>query len=50
VTETTPERRPKPDETSESAPESELTLVLWLVALLLIVLELAWWWFDRLYS
>jgi hypothetical protein len=50
MTETTPDRRPKPDETSEPAPGSELTLVLWLIALLLIVLELSWWWFDRLYS
>jgi hypothetical protein len=50
MTETTPERRPKPDETSEPTSESELTLVLWLIALLLIVLELSWWWFDRIYS
>jgi hypothetical protein len=50
MTETTPDRRPQPDDTSEPAPESERTLVLWLVALLLLVLELSWWWFDRIYS
>ena len=37
-------------ENDEAGPGNELAVCLWVVAALVGVLELTWWFFDRLYS
>lgn len=38
------------NEKPQQSPGSELTAILWVVAVLIAVLELAWWWSVSLYS
>ena len=35
---------------TEPPPEGGLTLFLWMIAVLIASLELAWWMFDRMFS
>ena len=44
---TTPTRRSTNEH--ESPPGDEVTALLWIVAVLLAVLELGWWFFSRMY-
>jgi hypothetical protein len=41
---------PPPREESERQPEGGLTVTLWVLAALIAVLEIAWWWSARIYS
>ena len=46
-----PPTRERPTDTQqESPPANELTLLLWVIAILIGALELTWWLFDRMYS
>ena len=38
------------NETPQPSPGSELTALLWVVAVLIAVLELAWWWSVAVFS
>ena len=38
------------NEPPQTSPGSELTVLLWVVAVLIAVLEVAWWWSIAIYS
>jgi hypothetical protein len=42
-------KRPK-DVPGEPPPEGGLTIVLWVIAVFLAVLEISWWWAASIYS